>query len=382
MKFAHLGDCHLGGWRHPELKELNLRSFQEAISVCIREQVNFVLISGDLFDSAYPPIDILKEAFFEFRKLRDAKIPVFLIAGSHDYSVSGKTFLDVLEKAGLCKNLSSFEERDGKILLSPVICNGAAIYGFGGRKSGLEVEDISKIKLQDSPGLFKILMLHTTIRDAVGGLPIPAVDEKNLPKTDYMALSHLHISYNKDGKVYSGPIFPNNISELEELKNGFFYLYSNGKVYKHEIKLKEVVALNVKINNALSATEEIISMIKKENLIGKILILKLYGIIGHGKTSDIEFQRIEAEAKKCGAFVVIKNTSKLSLPEQDLNISIIDAPNLEHEIINNYEQKNPNKFNFLIKSLSSSLQIEKLEDEKNSSFEDRLLSEAKKILEI
>ena len=93
MKFAHLGDCHLGGWRQPELKELNFKCFQTAIERCIREKVDFALITGDLFDSAYPPIDTLKEAFQEFRKLAEANIRVFLIAGSHDYSASGKTFL-------------------------------------------------------------------------------------------------------------------------------------------------------------------------------------------------------------------------------------------------------------------------------------------------
>ena len=41
----------------------------------------------------------------EFKKLYDANIPCFIIAGSHDYSVSGKTFLDVLEHAGFCKNV-------------------------------------------------------------------------------------------------------------------------------------------------------------------------------------------------------------------------------------------------------------------------------------
>jgi DNA repair exonuclease SbcCD nuclease subunit len=117
MKFAHLGDCHLGGWRQPELKDLNFRSFQYAIDKCIKEKVDFVLVTGDLFDSAYPPIDTLKDTFREFRKLKEEKISVFLIAGSHDYSVSGKTFLDVLEKSGFCKNVVVFEEKNGFIYL-------------------------------------------------------------------------------------------------------------------------------------------------------------------------------------------------------------------------------------------------------------------------
>src|SRR3989337_1368897 len=119
VKFAHIADVHLGGWKQQPMQELNLLSFKKAIETCIQEKVEFVVIAGDLFDTAFPPIDVLKEAFAEFRKLKDAGIPCFLIAGSHDYSVSGKTFLDVLEKAGFCKNVAVFEDDGVKITLQP-----------------------------------------------------------------------------------------------------------------------------------------------------------------------------------------------------------------------------------------------------------------------
>ena len=115
VKFAHIADVHLGGWKQQPLQDLNFKSFETAFEISIKEKVNFVLIAGDLFDTAYPPIETLKRTFLEFRKLKDAKIPCFIIAGSHDYSVSGKTFLDVLEKAGFFKNVAIFEEKNGKI---------------------------------------------------------------------------------------------------------------------------------------------------------------------------------------------------------------------------------------------------------------------------
>ena len=68
VKFAHIADSHLGGWRQPELQKLNLESFRKAIEICIEEKIEFILFSGDLFDSAFPPIEILKEVFAEFRK--------------------------------------------------------------------------------------------------------------------------------------------------------------------------------------------------------------------------------------------------------------------------------------------------------------------------
>ena len=70
MRFAHIADCHLGGWRQPELQQLNLESFRYAIRKCIEEKVDFIIFAGDLFDSAYPPIEILRETFFEFRRLK------------------------------------------------------------------------------------------------------------------------------------------------------------------------------------------------------------------------------------------------------------------------------------------------------------------------
>ena len=137
VKFAHIADVHLGGWKQPELQNLNFQSFEKAIDICIQRKLDFVIIVGDLFDSAYPPIEIIKEAFAQFRKLHDAKIPCFIIAGSHDYSVSGKTFLDVLEKAGFCKNVESFEEKEGKIILNPTVYGNVVLYGYPGKKSGL-----------------------------------------------------------------------------------------------------------------------------------------------------------------------------------------------------------------------------------------------------
>jgi hypothetical protein len=382
MKFAHLGDCHLGGWRQPELGQLNFESFRYAVNKCINEKVEFVLIAGDLFDSAYPPIETLKETFHEFKRMKEADIPVFLIAGSHDYSASGKTFLDVLEKAGFCKNVSIFEEKDEKIILQPAIYKNFAIYGFPGKKSGMEVDELERIKIQDCPGLFKILMLHTAIRDAVGTLPIKAINHLLLPKVDYIALAHLHIDYAKGNAVYSGPTFPNNLSELEELKGGSFYIINNGQVKKERINLKDICVIEMEIKDALNATEEIICNIKKQNVKDKIVILKLSGTLEKGKSSDIDFAKIEGLLKEAGAFVFLKSTTKLVLAESDIKIDIADSQNIEAQIIKKFEETSPSRFNIFIPSLIKALQLEKLEDEKSAVFEDRLISETKKILTI
>ncbi len=382
MKFAHMGDCHLGGWRQPELRALNFLSFQLAVDKIIKEKVDFVLVAGDLLDSAYPSIDTLKDTFQEFRRLREAKIPVFLIAGSHDYSVSGKTFLDVLEKAGFCKNVFSYEERNGRVYLVPTIFGNVAIYGYPGKKSGLEVDEIENLKMHDTPGLFKILMLHTALRDAVGTLPIKAVDHNLLPKVDYLALGHLHINYNKDGRVYSGPIFPNSLSELEELKGGFFYIYDNGKIRKEELHVKDVHSLTLEIKDAYSAAEETIALLDRYVLSDKIVMLKLYGMLQKGKVSDIDFAKIEEYVQKKKAYVFLRSTSKLHVNEPEIKVDVLDAANLEQQIVKKFTETTPGKFNDTIPWLMKALQTEKKEDEKSAIFEERILSEVRKILEL
>jgi DNA repair protein SbcD/Mre11 len=382
MKFAHFADCHLGGWRQPELNSLNHQSFQEIISTCIREKVDFALIAGDLFDSAYPSIDTLKEAFTEFRKLKKANIPVFIIAGSHDYSISGKTFLDVLERSGFCKNVAIFEEKEGSIILQPTIYKNVAVYGYPGKKSGLEVNDIERIKLEDAPGFFKILMLHTTIRSAVPNPKVKSVEDSKLPSVNYLALGHLHINYAKNGMVYSGPIFPNNLPELEELKCGTYYIFNNGKIDKREIKLKEVFVLNYKAIDTLNATEEILNLIEKEHLEDKIFILKISGIMEQGRISDINFIKIEKRIREKGAWTFLKSTSNLLISEPELKFDSFNTDDIESQIIKKFEESNYSKFNYLISPLIKSLQIEKIPDVKSAIFEERLLTETKKIIEL
>src|SRR3989338_7482888 len=304
-KFAHIADCHLGGWKQQQLQDLNFASFEKAIDICIKEKLDFILIAGDLFDSAYPPIEILKETFAQFRKLKEAKIPCFIVAGSHDYSVSGKTFLDVLEKAGFCTNVENFEEKQNEIgekflMLNPTIYKNVAIYGYPGKKSGLEIPDLRRIKLNDAPGMFKILMLHTTLDKAKGTLPIDSIETDLLPKADYYALGHLHIDFQYQNFIYPGPLFPNNFQELEDLEHGRFYIVDTEKdsINKIELKIKEVISFDIQVNDALLATEKIISELDKKDLEDKIVLLRIRGELNRGKNSDIKFLRIEEFAKK------------------------------------------------------------------------------------
>ncbi len=382
-RFAHISDVHLGGWKQQPLQDLNSQSFRKTIDTCISQKLDFILIAGDLFDSAYPSIEILKETFAEFKKLKEAGIPCFIIAGSHDYSVSGKTFLDVLEKAGFCKNVANFEEKEEIIVLNPTIHKGIAIYGYPGKKSGLEIPDLKKIKLNDSPGMFKIFMLHTTIEKAKGTLPIDSIETDLLPQADYYALGHLHIDFQYENFIYPGPIFPNNFQELEDLQYGSFYIVdteAENSLQKIELKLKEVVSLDIKVKNAITATEQIISELDKKDIEDKIILLRISGELENGKNSDVKFPQIEEFVKRKNAYFMLKNTHELKTKEPELEIEVKDIENIEEEAIKIYSEKNPSTFNKLILQLINTLAIEKQEGEKSENFTNRVIEEAKKIL--
>lgn len=383
VRFAHLADVHLGGWKQKPLQDLNFESFKKTVDICLASNLDFVLVAGDLFDSAFPPIEILKETFGQFKRLKEANIPVFLIAGSHDYSASGKTFLDVLEKAGFCKNVHDSEENEDSILLNPTVHKGVAIYGYPGKRSGLEVNDLRKVKLQDAPGMFKIFMLHTTIDRVKGSLPIDSVISSELPKSDYYALGHIHIDYARDGFVYPGPLYPNNFQELEDARYGGFYIVDTSMrnpLEKVDLKIKDVYSLKVDVSDATTATDEIILKISQSPIENKILLLRIRGELKNGRQSDIKFQKIEEYAKNKGAYFILRNTHELSVADAETEIEIKDSENVEEETFKAYTEKNPSNFNDVIPSLINALAIEKQEDEKTDTFNNRIIEEARKIL--
>lgn len=392
MKFAHLADCHLGSWRQEELQKLNFQSFQKVIERCIQEDVNFVLISGDLFDSTYPPIEILKESFSEFKKLHDAKIPVYIIAGSHDFSASGKTFLDVLEKAGFCKNIENWEKQDdGRLKLKPHMHDQIAIYGYPGRKSGMEIEDLAKAYF-DTINTFTIFMIHTTIKDVVGTIPMDSLEKQQLPLANYYAMGHIHQRFEtheaNSHYVYPGPTFPNNFQELVDLQHGSFQLVEildgNVKTQNIKVPIKDVVYIEIEISNGLTATQKIIDELDKSNLKNKVVLLKLKGILTQGKTGDIRFNEVEEFINKKEAYTFLRNISSLKIQETEFEIELSsdNVETIERQILNSYTIKNPTNFNKYLPQLMTTLSIEKNEDEKSVNYESRLLSELKSVLEI
>jgi len=86
--------------------------------------------------------------------------------------------------------------------------------------------------------------------------------------------------------------------------------------------------------------------------------------------------------KNKNAYFLLKNTHDLKAKEMEteMKIETKSAENIEGESIKVYSEKNPSNFNESVNELMHVLSMEKQEDEKTEIFNNRLLSEARKVL--
>lgn len=391
MRFIHIADCHLGIWREPKLRDINNKAFKSAIDFCISKEANFILISGDLFNTALPAIESIKLAVEQLKKLKDRKIPVYAIAGSHDFSPSGKTMLDVLESAGLLINVSRGENIDGKLKLkfTEDPKTGIKITGLLGKKGGLEKSyyyDLFRENLENEKG-YKIFLFHTAITE-LKSKELTAMDSMPLsllPKGfSYYAGGHVHIIDKKEFEgyknvVYPGPLWPNSFSELEKLGKGGFVFVDNGKIEQMALEPNTVISVKINVDgkNSSEAEQEIIDGFKEQDIENSVITLRLEGCLRKGKITDINFKKIFEELYYKGAYFVMKNTTGLKTKEfEEVKIKESSAEEIEANLINEHSGQlkifETEKEKELTKELLRLLSAEKNEGEKTSDFEKRI----------
>ncbi|MBL7100488.1 MAG: DNA repair exonuclease [Nanoarchaeota archaeon] len=393
MKFAHMADVHIGGWRESELKELGIKALKEAIKKCIEAHTAFILISGDLFNTALPSIELIRETAAVLREARDHDISIYMIPGSHDFSPSGKTMLDVLEKAGLIEIVGKFDE-NGKLMFTEDK-TGIKITGLLGKKGGLEIKDyeeLDKKHLEEEQG-FKIWMFHTALTEfkPEDMAKMDSLSVASLPKNfNYYAGGHVHYIFQKKENdsliTFPGALFPNNFKELEEFKHGGFYIVDEKLNYEYvPVKLKEVLSYSFDANNKTpeEVKGEILSTVSGYE--DKIVTIRVKGVLKSGKPSDINFKEIFSELES--AYCVLKNTNKLTTKEfEELEVDTGNVEDMEHKIIQEHigqiEFMNKEEEQKVTKELMESLDKEKEEGEKNADFELRVVKDAVELLKV
>ncbi len=411
MKFAHMADCHIGSWRDPKLKNAAVNAFNKAVDMCIDKEVDFILISGDLFNTSIPSIDSLKQTVEKLKELKDKNIPVYVIAGSHDFSPSGKTMLDILEKAGLFVNVSKGEVVDEKLKLKFTIDKktGAKVTGMPGKKGGLEKEyyqNLMKEHLEKEEG-YKIFMFHSALRE-FKPKELKEMDSHPLslfPKNfDYYAGGHVHYRFKKDEPeygtiVFPGPLFPNNFKEIEDLERGSLYFVEvekdedgyNTKTYQEPVQIYNTFKINIdaKSKTPVQIEEEIDKKIKGKEFNNTIITIRIKGTLLSGKQSDINFKEIFEKLYNKSAYFVMKNISKLKTKEfEEIKVEKGSVDDVESKLIKEHLGQikvagfDPQKEEKLVKDLMSALSAEKQEGETVTAFESRLKSEINSILDL
>lgn len=409
MKFAHMADCHLGAWADSELTEIGLDSFTKAVDICIKEGVDFVIISGDLFDTGRPSINVLNIAAKKLKELKDNNISVYVVSGSHDYSVTGKTMLNVLESAGIMTRMDRQAEDETEGLRLKFTIDektGVKLVGMPGRKGTLEekyYEDLDRKNLEKEDG-FKIFVFHSAIKEFRPTIfeQMKAIPLSLFPKGfDYYAGGHVHkedVFEDKNyGKiVYPGGTFPNNYRELEKFKHGGFFIAEvdsgNIKVERRDIKSCDVITLTFDAQNKTpeKVEEELREAITDLDVEDKIVLIRVEGVLISGRVTEIGLRDIIKTLKENNARITRVNTNKLSTKEYE-EISIEQTSTKEEledklirEQVGQHElgKLSVDKRIELTKSLLQFLSEEKNEGERNADYNARIFDGATKILGI
>jgi DNA repair exonuclease SbcCD nuclease subunit len=419
-KFAHITDCHLGSWRNPKLRDLNLQAFERSILISIKEQVDFILITGDFFDVNIPQLAPVKKAVEILKRARDSGIPIYMIYGSHDFNTANISMIDILHSAELFIKPTEFQFNSDSVMLKFFVDKktGAKITGISGRKVGLDkeiYEKLDKKKLESEDG-FKIFLLHRGIQEI---LPLNMQFRDSIPISlvpkgfDYYGGGHIHKRVEKkiDNSViiYPGPLFGSTFQDLEETakgeKRGFYIISFDTQIFECkfiEIKVADILYKEIFSQKWSSEKlkDEITKNISELEVKNKIVLIKVKGKL-FGKRSNIDFGKFGLDISKRGAILSFININNLSTDEtQSIVVQSSNKFDIEreifHESIKNFQTESTlsikvkNQINSKLTgkpgenisiSLLDILRNEKLENENTSTYDDRIISCAKSVFE-
>ena len=211
-KFIHAADIHLDSPLHgleryegapiDEIRSATRRAFDNLIELAIDEGVAFVLLAGDLYDGDWKDYNTGLYFVERMRRLQDAGIRVFMVAGNHDADSQITRYLRLPE------NVTMFSTRTPEQVILDDL--DVAIYGQGFATRAV-TDDLSQAFPQGDPQLFNIGLLHTCLDGKPGHEPYApcTVDGLRSKGYQYWALGHVH----RREEVSRDPwiVFPGNI---------------------------------------------------------------------------------------------------------------------------------------------------------------------------
>jgi DNA repair protein SbcD/Mre11 len=375
IRFAHMADVHLGAFRDERLRELNMRAFEEALSICAQEELDFILISGDLFHVNLPDMGIADRAVRGIRDLKQKGIRFYMIYGSHDYSTGGSCLIDVLDSADLFTKITkaSTEEDEApgpddkkgkddkvgeKIILDFIEDkSGALLCGMPGRKSSLEkkyYEMLDTTNLEKRKG-FKVFAFHSAITEFRPDY-LPEGDSIPLslfPKGfDYYAGGHIHERFIKQESnhgtiAYPGALFGYDYTDLErgsKDKRGFYIVEHDLKTGKTTTEFKEVKLADIKIVDVdvdgidqQAANQKLRSIVGSVKAAEAVVLMKVHGQLTGGRPSDVNIQEASDGLDASGAAAVFINRNQLKGAElEKIRVETGPREGIEAKVFNEY----------------------------------------------
>jgi len=195
LTFLHAADIHLDSPLHnldlyegapvEEFRQATRRAFENLIHLAISEKVAFVLIAGDLYDGDWKDYNTGLYLVSQMAKLRDAGIPVFIVAGNHDAASR------ITKKLRLPDNVTLFHPKKPSTFRLEKF--NVAIHGQSFSSPSVKT-DLSRGYPEALKGYFNIGLLHTCATGREGHEPYAPCSLDGLCSKgyDYWALGHVH----------------------------------------------------------------------------------------------------------------------------------------------------------------------------------------------
>ncbi len=241
MKFLHLADLHIG----KKVNDISMIQEQrnalfQALNLIDRDDIDFVVIAGDVFDRPIPSISAL-EVFSDFLvEIEKRNKKIFIISGNHDNLERLSYLSKLLQKNNIYFSntfngkLEKFElENNVDVFLLPYLYP-AIIRKFYPKAEINNYTDAIKTVIENTvlnKEKFNILVAHQFVSDfeneciqsdseekSVGSIDV--VMSKIFDDFDYVALGHLHCpqKIGKEKIRYAGSLLKYSFSEINQKK--------------------------------------------------------------------------------------------------------------------------------------------------------------------
>jgi len=213
LRILHTADIHLGkkfsglGAKGPSQREQLRTTFKRVIAAALEEQVDIVLIAGDLFDSNEQPQSNIDLVIEQFNLLGQKGIPVCLVPGTHDPLDSSSIYrkVDFEER---CANLNIFTDEDISCRQYPDL--DLTVYGKPNLSNRSYASPLKGLE-RTGPTRFHVAMAHGSFHipeKAAEDDHVFRLEEIRSAGMDYIALGHWHAVYacsEKPPAWYPGP---------------------------------------------------------------------------------------------------------------------------------------------------------------------------------